>query len=163
MQHHRDVIAPLTRADESMRDRCLPDDIDHAHPRIERRVRILEDHLQLELLASRGGGCELAERLPMPVPFAARKRQQSRGKTAQRRFAATRFAHQPDDLARIHGDVDIVDRAHDLLADVGAEPVADFRGEIERFDEALRRAAQLDQRRSVHDASTAASNVAGSG
>ena len=82
-----------------------------------------------------------------PRQYAAvRQGQQSGREPAERRLAASRLADETDDLAGKHGDIDVVDGTDDFLADVGAEPVADLRGEVERLDESFRRAAQLDQR-----------------
>ena len=147
VQHRGDVVAALRRAHETVRDRRLADDVDDAHARIERRIRILEDHLQLELLATRLSRCLSAKALAAPVALARGKRQQAGGEPSERRFAAAGFADEADHFAGMHGDVDVVDGVDDFLAHAGAEAIADFRREIERLDEALRRAAQLDQRR----------------
>ena len=64
----------LAAGDEAVRDRRLADDVDDAHPRIERRVRILEDHLHLELL----------QRAPRP---AAARRATRRASSARLRSA----------------------------------------------------------------------------
>jgi hypothetical protein len=60
----RDVLRCVFAGDKAVRDRRLADDVDDAHPRVERCVRILEDHLHLELLPARGVGREPCERLP---------------------------------------------------------------------------------------------------
>ena len=60
IQHQADVLDLLRAADHVVRDRRLADDVHHAHARIERRVRILEDHLHLELLPARRGGVQAA-------------------------------------------------------------------------------------------------------
>ncbi len=50
VQLQPDVFDLRPRRAHPVRDRRLADDVDDAHPRIERRVRVLEDHLHLELL-----------------------------------------------------------------------------------------------------------------
>ena len=126
IEHRRDVIALLARADQPMRDRRLAHDVDHAHARIERRVGILEDHLHLELLPARVGCGEARERLPAPIALAGGQREQSGGEAAERRLAAPRFADQPHDFAGKDREVDVVDRMHDLLVHVRAEAIADL-------------------------------------
>ncbi len=71
------------------------------------------------------------------------------GHAPERGLAAAGFAYQPDDLARRHDEVDIVNRMHDLFLHPGAETVADLRGKVERFHEPLRHAFQFDERRHI--------------
>ena len=66
IEHQADIFDLLFRRDQSMDDRCFADDVDNTHARIERRVRILEDHLHLELRASRGGGAHSLDRFAAP-------------------------------------------------------------------------------------------------
>src|SRR5690242_5247437 len=147
IQHRAYVLAALSRRDQPVRHRCFTDDVDDAHSRIQRRVRILKDHLQLQLLLARLRRGEVAKRRATPVTFASRQRQQSRGKAAECRFAAPRLADEADDFAGQHGEIDVVDGANDFLAHVRAKTISDLLGDVERLDEALRRAAKLDQRR----------------
>ena len=102
----------------AVRDRRLADDVDDAHARVERRVRILEDHLHLELLPARGfAGASAGERRAAPEALAGGQRQQPDGEAAERRLAAARFADQADDLAAARcAEIDAVDGVHDLLA-----------------------------------------------
>ena len=89
----------------------------------------------------------IAEALTAPVALAPRQREKAGGEPSERRLAAAGFADKSDDFAGMHGDVDVVDRVHDLLPHVGAQAIADLRREVERLDEALRGAAQFDQGR----------------
>ena len=75
VQLQADVFDLRVGADEAVRDRRLADDVDDAHPRIERRVRILEDHLHLELLAR-------ARRRRVQMRRAARRARSARLRTA---------------------------------------------------------------------------------
>ena len=145
VEHETGVLDPLGRRDKPVRDRRLADDVDDAHAGVERRVRILEDHLHLELLPPRRRGGQPRQRDPAPVALAGGQRQQADGEAAQRRLAAAGFPDEPDDLAGRDCKVDTVDGVHDLLAQAGAERVADPRRHVERPDEALRDALQLGQ------------------
>ena len=140
------------RRDEAVHDRRLADDVDDAHARIERRVRILEDHLHRRAAArARSRRARRVDRRALPAALALAAAAGCRDRdAAERRLAAARFADQADHLAVRDREVDVVDRVHDLLAHV-ARPAgcAMLPGEVERLDEALRDAAQLEQRRAV--------------
>src|SRR6185369_16188839 len=77
IQLQPDVLDLLPRPANAVNDRRLADDVDHAHPRIERRIRILEDHLHLELLRARRLGGKADERSPAPVARAGRWSEQA--------------------------------------------------------------------------------------
>ena len=74
------------------------------HPRVERGVRVLEDHLQ-RAAAGRGVGHRLAAEQD---PAGVDGRQADRG-AGQRGLAGAGLAHQADDLAGRHGQADAVD------------------------------------------------------
>ena len=57
------------------------------------------------------------------------------------------FADEADDLALADRQADVVDGAHDLVAQARAEQVGDLLGRVERLDEALRDAVELDDGR----------------
>ena len=61
-----------------------------------------------------------------------------RDHTAERRLAAARFAHQPDHLAVLDKERDIVHCVHHFVCDFGAERARELSGEVERLLEALR-------------------------
>ncbi len=146
VQLQADVFDLRLCADEAVRDGRLADDIDDPHPRVERCVGILKDHLHPELLRSRLVRSEPGKRRAPPVAFAFGERQQSHREAPQRRFAAAGLADETHDLAGVDCEVDVVDGADDLLPDAGAKEVADLRGRVERLDEAFRDARKLDQR-----------------
>ena len=66
VEHHADVFDLLLRGDQAVNDGRFADDVDNAHPRIERCVRILEDHLHLELRAARCSGAHPFDWLTAP-------------------------------------------------------------------------------------------------
>src|SRR4030095_16002791 len=145
-QLRRDVFGLLRRAADAVRYWRFADDVDHAHPRIERRIGILEDHLHLELLLAGRLGRESDKRRAAPESHACGKREQPYRATAQRRLPATRFADEPDHLAGRDAEVDRIDRVHDLFLHAGAQQIADSGRYVERLHEFLRCAPQLDER-----------------
>ena len=70
VQHQSDIFNLLHTADDAMCDGRLADDVQHAHPWIERRIRILEDHLHLELQPTCAGRVEMRERITTPEALA---------------------------------------------------------------------------------------------
>ena len=147
VQHHADVFNLLFRRNQPMDHRGLTDDVDDAHSRIERRIRILKDHLHLELCTPRRGRARCPKRLAAPPALTLRRLQQADSEPSERRLAASRFANEPHDFTFTDAKIDIVDGVHDFLGRFGAKHVADLRRDVERFDEALRDAVQLQQRR----------------
>src|SRR5438093_1780670 len=129
-----------------MHYRRLPNQIDDGQPRIERRVRILEDHLHLELPLARSGTGEAREGLPAPESRARRERQEPDREPTQRRFAAAGLADEADDLTFADGEIDAVDGMHHFLAQARPEDVGDPCGEVERPDELSRDGLELEQR-----------------
>ncbi len=151
VQHQPHVLDLLLLRHDAVDHRRLADDVDDAQARIERRIRVLEDHLRAQLLAPRLRWRQAGQRLPLPEALAGRRLQQARGQATQRRLAAARFPDQTDDLAGCNLQVDVVDGVHHLLADVRTKAVAELRRKVESLHEALRDSAQLDQRRgAVH-------------
>jgi len=77
----------------------LADDVLGAHPRIERRIRILEHCLQLAPYRPHCGRVELIDPLPAPFDRAAGRIDQFQHRAAGRRFAAAAFADETQRLA----------------------------------------------------------------
>jgi hypothetical protein len=115
-------------------ERRLADDVRHAHARIQRGERVLEDHLHLEV----------GFPLPAIADAAARRLENAGDHAAERRLAAARFADQPHDFAFLHEERDIVDRVHDLVRHFGAERARELPGEVERLLEALGNVLELE-------------------
>src|SRR5258707_521451 len=88
---------------------------------MKRAVGILEDHLHL---AAHLGQLRAAERRDVDAvdhDLAARDRHQLQDRLAERRLAATRFAHQPQRLADGKLEADAVHGAHDAARRVEAD------------------------------------------
>ncbi len=128
-----------------MRDRRFGDRVAGAHARVQRRERVLEDHLQRGLVAG-----TQQHRLSAEQHLAIARRIQAAHDTAERRLAAARLADQPDDLARVHVEAHVVDRVHDLLVHRRAELRGEPLDRVEPLHEAFRDVADLECRGSAH-------------
>src|SRR5882757_5000749 len=87
----------------------LADDPTDRVPRLERRVRILEDHLHaathdVQLVLGR-----LGDVLPLEGDAAARRLVEPQDRPPERRLTATGLADQPDGLALLDRERDTVD------------------------------------------------------
>ena len=82
-----------------MDEQGLADDVADRHSRVKRCVRVLEDHLHLQLRAPRGARVHPLDRLATPQSLAVRRLKQSDREASERRFAAAGFADEADHLA----------------------------------------------------------------
>ena len=115
-----DIRVAPPRVGEAVHHRRLAHDLRDAQPRIERRVRILEDHLHGEPLAARGVRFELGIGPALPVALARARLDHARHHAPERRLAAARFADEPDDLAAADRKVHTVDCTHRFIGDFRA-------------------------------------------
>src|SRR5262249_18952132 len=106
------VSVALAARHEPVHHRSLAHAVGDAHARVERGVGVLEDHLYREALGALAGRVQLAVGTAAPVALARAGIQDARDHAAQRRLAATRFAHQPHHLALAHGEAHVVHGAH---------------------------------------------------
>jgi hypothetical protein len=114
------------------------DDAAHRVPGVERRVRVLEDHLNLGPDRLEPPAAGVAD-LPPGVPDVARGRlQQPGGQPPGGGLAAARLADQPEGLPGVHRQVDAVHRVD--LTDLTLEDEAARQGEV------LLQPGQLQQR-----------------
>ena len=97
------------RAPHPARDR-LGHAVADRHPRVERGVRVLEDHLERPVPGA------LPQRLPVEQDRPARDRHQPDRRPRQRRLARAGLADQADDLPVGHGEVHPVDRGQAAAA-----------------------------------------------
>ena len=77
-----------------------------AHPpaRVQRRVRVLEDHLQARVLRGRARGASAARAAGLRTRPRRRGRHEPDGRASERRLAAAALADQADDLAAADGE-----------------------------------------------------------
>src|SRR5215470_3743561 len=107
--------ALLTRAAvrrQLVDDQSLADDRSHRHPRIQRRVRVLEDDLHLLAQRAQGALVERRDVLALERDFARGRLDQSQDRAARRGLAAAGLAHQPERLAAHDVERHVVHRVH---------------------------------------------------
>ena len=145
--HHAGHVRILLPArDEAMGHRRLADDVDDALARIERRHRILKDHLRREPGLVGFLAAKAAPLLPAPENIAVALRHDSGEDAPERRLSTAGLAHQPDDLARHDLEIDGIDRMDYLRLDVGPEQASELLGIVEVADEPLRNPDCFDER-----------------
>ena len=107
-----DVVVAASRRDQAVHHGRLADDVDDAHARVERGVRVLEDHLHGEALgAPRGAVVAPRSGRPFQKRSPGGGLEDARDDAPERRLAAARLAHQAHDLALADREVH-VRRAH---------------------------------------------------
>src|SRR5262249_45825073 len=84
-------------------------------PRVERRVRVLEDELEAEERTRPGAPRHRAHLVSLEAHGAARSRHEADGRPRERGLAASRLADEPDDLSRVDAEAGAGD---------GADPAA---------------------------------------
>ncbi|OEV00489.1 hypothetical protein AN217_24795 [Streptomyces qinglanensis] len=115
LQQLADALLPAAGRVDAVDLHGPADDGAHGVPRVQRRVRVLEDHLDLgadrcQLLARRVGDV-----LPGVAEGARGGLQQPGQQPSRRGLATARLADEPEALARVHGEVhpgDGLDLAH---------------------------------------------------
>ena len=101
----------LARADLVNDERLLDDRAD-AHPRIQRRVRILEDDLEVPARAAQFAGRELPDVQLLEPDLARRRLDQPQHAPPGRRLAAPGLADEAERLAGRDGEAHVVDGPH---------------------------------------------------
>src|SRR5439155_840799 len=94
-------------------DERLGDDRADAHPRIERRVGVLEDGLHGAPVVAQAPALERLEVLPLEAHEASRRLLEEQHELRRGRLAAAGLAHEAERPARLDGERDVVDRPHD--------------------------------------------------
>ena len=88
------------------------DDRPHALARVERRVRILEDHLDLAPKRAQLPRSEMLDRPPLEDDLAVGRLEQAHDRAAQRRLAAAGLTHEPERLPFANREAHVVDGVH---------------------------------------------------
>src|SRR6185295_11957694 len=110
------ALSDILLAGGAMDAERVADDLDHALAWVQRRIRILEDHLHLAAEGAQRGPREARDVLPVEPDGATRRIVQPYQKPAERRLSAARFADHAERLAASHLERDTVDGVH-VLAD----------------------------------------------
>ncbi len=106
--------------------------------RVQRRVRVLEDHLHLAPDRLQPRALQLRDVLTVEADLARRRVEQAHDQPRRRALAAARLADDPERLAAHHVEVDPVDRLHRADFALDHDPA--------RQREVLDQAAHLHQR-----------------
>jgi hypothetical protein len=127
-----DAAAALTPPVETVHAQRLRNDLAHRHARIERRVWILEDDLQLAAHVAHAAAAPIRDVLAVEDELPLGRRKKLDHGPPERRLAATGLADQAQGLACPQREVDAVDCMN--LADAALE---DSGGDGEVLDESL--------------------------
>ncbi len=95
-----------------MAQRRLAEDRADLQASIERRIRVLEDHLHPEPGRAQVRRAQFPKRLSVQTDRSGRRRHQTGSDPAERRFAATRFPDQTNEFAGPQRQRHLVYRAH---------------------------------------------------
>ncbi|CAB3793262.1 hypothetical protein LMG28688_03686 [Paraburkholderia caffeinitolerans] len=141
------VVVEARAVGEAVHARAFADNAVDAQARVEARIGVLKDHLCLQARGTPLGGGQRAGKAAVEPDLAGRGREQAREQTAEGRFPAARFAHEPDHFAAPHPEIDFVDRVHDGGRMGQPRAFEQARGGVRAaFAEALADAVQRDER-----------------
>ena len=90
----------------------LGDDLAHRHPRVQRRVRVLEDDLDVASDRTHLAARKRCDVLAVEDDPAGRRLEELDDGSAERRLAAAGFTDDPERLATAHREIDTVDRLY---------------------------------------------------
>ena len=93
----------------------LADDLLHRHARIQRAVGVLKNHLELPPPRAQFRAAQFRDVLALEQNASRRRFDQPHDGAAERRLAATAFAHQPERFARRDAEAHIIHRLHEFL------------------------------------------------
>src|SRR5258706_2384125 len=116
--NERIALAPR---DETVNHRSFTHDVHDAKARVQRSERVLENHLDGQTLCVRLAAFELRIRTAAPQAFARAGFEDAGNQPAQRRLAATRFAHEAHDFTFAHAKAHAVHSVNRALPKVGTQ------------------------------------------
>src|SRR5690606_38941853 len=119
-------------------------DLPQALARIERGLRVLEDHLHAQRVGQALGAAQVLDGPALIQQFAFGLAVQAGHDAAQRRLAAAGFSHQAQHFAGLHGQVDAIDGVHRAPVDRLAGQRQDALRQVGMMFEALVDVAQFD-------------------
>ena len=133
-----DALAPLLAVSETVDDQSFLDRLADRQARVERRERILEDELHVAPERAHFALGDLSQIAPFEFDLAGVRLDEAYDEATRRRLAATALADQPQRLALVEREGDVLHRMHPRP---GAPDEVRFDGKI------LAQAAHLQQRR----------------
>ena len=107
-----DPAPTLVAAVQAVDAQRLGDDLAHRHPRVQRRVRILEDDLDVSPDGPHLPALEAGDVLALEHDLAGGRLEQLDDGPSEGRLAATRLSDDAERLAGLHRQVDAVHRLH---------------------------------------------------
>ena len=116
LKQMRDPVAALARVPDAVDDERLGDDLAGRHPRVQRRVWVLIDHLHAPAIWQHRVAPEAGDVVAVDHDPAVGRFEQLQQRTADRRFAAAALADKTQRLAAPDLERDAVDRV-DLARD----------------------------------------------
>ncbi len=102
MHQPRHIFRALGASDNAVYHGGFADDLLHAKTRIQRGIRVLENHLPFQLHGQTLARRERGDHPAPPKFFTVGRFQQADGNAPQGGFAAARFADQADYFTRKH-------------------------------------------------------------
>src|SRR5205085_4020379 len=93
----------------------LADNLAGGHPRIQRTVGILKNHLEFPAPSAQRGAVQGGEVLALEENPARGRCDQTNDRASQRGLAATTFADQADSFARLDEEADVVHGPHEVF------------------------------------------------
>jgi hypothetical protein len=104
-----DLAAKLGPRGEAVELERVADDLPHPLAWVERRIGVLEDHLDLAADRAEALPREPDQLLAAELDRARRRLEQLDDGSAERRLAAAGLAHEAEGLALVEGEADVVD------------------------------------------------------
>ena len=135
-------LARAARRHQTVQAQRTAENLAHRHARIERCIRILEDHLHASAQRTDLRLTDVRDVLAVEHDAALGRFGQTHHHTRERRFAAAGFADQADRFAGEHVEIDAVHRAQDAMR---------LQETVARQDEVLGQSSHSQQRRPLTD------------
>src|SRR5262249_37989009 len=124
-----DAAAALASPVQVVHAERLRDDLPHGHARVERRVRVLKDDLQLPAHFAHPPSGEARDVLPVEDDLSVGRLEELDHGAAERRLSAAGLADEAERLPRAQREIDAVDGVH--LADAPLEDAGHDREVLE--------------------------------
>ena len=116
MQQGLDALAPRGGVGREAVDvQRLADDVGDRQPRIQRAVRILENHLEPAPARAQFRPAQAGDVLALEHNAAGGRLDELDDRASERGLAAAAFAHQPDRFARRDGEAHVIHGADEFL------------------------------------------------
>ena len=129
-----DALARLAPLGDAVDAERLAHDPPHAVARVQGRVRVLEDHLHAPAQRPQGALAEVRDVLAVEDHVPVRGLVEAQDRPAERGLAAAGLAHEPERLAALDGEGDVVDGLDVADVAVEQEPALDREPHLQVLD-----------------------------